>query len=73
MEDSRGYTSEIHTDYYWSRSVQNQYTREGLTLGEVYNISVRAKIRPLMGCYSSFYGEYSSSILVETVETGILA
>ena len=70
-EDSRGYRNEF-TIYYNYGATRNQYTYERLTLGVVYNISVRARIRPISGCYSYIYGEYSDSIFVETVETGNL-
>lgn len=72
-EDSRGYYSEIYINsysYYYYNSTRIQYTLEGLTLGLVYNISVRASVRPISGCYSYINGEYSNAVLVETIETG---
>ena len=70
-EDSQGYANTIYvyTGYYYYSS-QTQYTLRGLSLGEVYNVSVRARFSLSYGCYSYLYGEYSNAVTVETVETG---
>ena len=70
-EDSRGYSRRIYIDPWdYLMPVPNYCTIERLTLGEVYNVTVRALVRPTSACYSQIYGEYSDPIYVETVETG---
>lgn len=57
--------------YIYGQLQYNTFTLRSLSLGETYNISVRAYIRfSGFGCYSSIYGVYSDSLRVTTVETG---
>ena len=69
--DSRGY-SRLRTisSSFFSLTPRNQYSLTSLSFGEVYNVSVRARIRVISSCYSYIYGEYSDPLRVETVETG---
>ena len=55
---------------YSSLTEYTAFTIPYLTLGEVYNVSVKPYIR-FSGCYSNIYGEESEILSLETVETGI--
>ena len=69
--DSRGY-SRLRNVYTYSTAPAYQYTLSSLRFGEVYNVSVRVRVRVISSCYSTyFYGDYSDAITVETVETGM--
>ena len=68
--DSRGYSRLRTISSFFSSTPPNQYSVTSLSFGEVYNVSVRVRVRVISSCYSYIYGEYSDPLPVETVETG---